>query len=303
MKKDNLKILILIGVPASGKSTWAKDYVRRNEGWVRVSRDEFRLMLKNAQVCEPKIEDLITTLINGVIRKALMKKLNVIIDNTNLRVRYINQFIDEFKDVADIDYRVFDISLDKAIERDEQREMKVGTGVIKKMYNDFKVLMDSFNFQPVKMVKGREFVVPNFKSDLPDAVIFDIDGTLALMGDRGPFDWLRVHRDDKNEIVAEHIEFHRSKGRKIIIVSGRDEICRKLTEDWMELYGINYDEFLMRPEGDSRKDTLIKREIYQSKIEGKYNLLAVYDDRLQVLDMWYGEGIFTFNVNQGNKEF
>lgn len=303
MKKDNLKILILIGIPASGKSTWAKDYVRRNEGWVRVSRDEYRLMLKNSQVCEPKIEDLITTLVNGAIRKALMKKLNIIIDNTNLKVRYINQFINEFKDVADIDYRVFDISLDKAIERDEQREMKVGVGVIKNMYKDYKILIDSFDFQPVKMVKEKEFVVPNFKSDLPDAVIFDIDGTIALMGDRGPFDWLRVHRDDKNEIVAEQIEFHRSKGRKIIIVSGRDEICRKLTEDWMELYGIEFDEFFMRPEGDSRKDTLIKREIYQGKIEGKYNVLAVYDDRLQVLDMWYEEGIFTFNVNQGNREF
>lgn len=303
MKKDNLKILLLIGIPASGKSTWSDDYVRRNDGWVKVCRDDYRKMLKNAQVCEPKIEDLITILMNDAIRKALMKKLNVIVDNTNLKIKYINQFIDEFKYEADIDYRVFDISLDKAIERDNLRDKKVGEGVIKKMYNDYKILLDSFGFQPVKMVSERPSVRPNYNSDLPNAVIFDIDGTLALMGDRGAFDWLRVYKDDINNIVAEQVDFHKSKGRKIIILSGRDGICRKLTEEWMELYGIEYDLFFMRPEGDYRKDTVIKREIYRNEIEGKYNVLAVYDDRLQVLDMWYDEGIFTFNVNQGNIEF
>ena len=123
------------------------------------------------------------------------------------------------------------------------------------------------------------------------------------MGDRSVFDWMKVYKDEKNEIVAEHVDFHRSKGRKIILVSGRDESCRKLTQEWLEMYGIHYDYLYMRPENDYRKDTIIKREIYQNKIEGIYNVLAVYDDRLQVLDMWYDQNIFTFNVNQGNHEF
>ena len=303
MKKSNLKILILIGIPASGKSTWAKDYVRRNADWIRVNRDDFRKMLKNAQVCEPKIEDLITSLVNDTISKSLMKKQNVIVDNTNLKERYINDIIKEFSHSADIDYRVFDISLDKAIERDEARDPKVGEGVIKKMFKDYKNLVDSFGFQPITKSEHRPQIVPDFKSGLPDAVIFDIDGTLALMKNRGPFDWMKVDRDDVNEIVKEQVGFHKSLGRKIIVVSGRDESCREITENWMEVYGIEYDEFFMRPVDDVRKDTLIKKEIYENEIEGKYNLLAVYDDRLQVLDMWYKQGIFTFNVNQGNISF
>lgn len=302
MKKENLKILILVGIPASGKSTWSADYVRRNSDWVRVNRDDFRKMLKNAQMCEPKVEDMITDLMKVAITKCLMRKLNVIVDNTNLKQRYIKDFIDTFKYYADIDYRVFDISVDKAIERDNNREAKVGEGVIKKMHDDYKVLIDSFNFQPVKKVE-RDHLVPDFSSELPQAVIFDIDGTLALMGDRSPFDWMKVYKDDVNDIVVEQIEFHRSKGRKILIVSGRDGVCRGVTEEWMEMYGIKYDAFYMRPENDYRKDTQIKKEIYQNEIEGKYNVVAVYDDRLQVLDMWYKEGIFTFNVNQGNHEF
>lgn len=303
MKKENLKILILIGIPASGKSTWAKEYVRRNPDWTRVSRDDFRLMLKSAQSCEPKVEDLISTLVNECIKKSLLKKLNVIIDNTNLKVKYIQQFIDTFKYYADIDFRPFDISIDKAIERDVNREMKVGEGVIRKMYNDYKILMDSFDFQPVKMISERNHIKPVFDSHLENAVLFDIDGTLALMKNRGPFDWKNVHRDDNNQIVSEHVFFHKSKGRKIILVSGRDGSCRQETIEWLEMYNIHFDELFMRPTDDFRKDTVIKREIYLREIEGKYNVLAVYDDRLQVLDMWNEEGIFTFNVNQGNIEF
>ena len=124
MKKENLKILILIGIPASGKSTWSKEFVRNNAGWVRVGRDDFRKMLKDAQMCEPKIEEMINGLITKTIHSCLSKKLNVIIDNTNLKVRYINDFIEEFKYSADINYKVFDISLEKALERDQNSELK-----------------------------------------------------------------------------------------------------------------------------------------------------------------------------------
>lgn len=300
---ENRKIIICIGIPASGKTSWAKEFVRKNSNWVRVNRDDFRLMLKNAQVCEPKLEDLITELSDAVVEKSLMKKLNVIIDNTNVKLKYIKELIEKFKYSADIDFRVFDISLDKAIERDKEREMKVGEGVIKKMYENYKIVIDSFGFQPVNKIDHRDPIVPNFKSNLPPAVVFDIDGTLALMGKRGPFDWNKVDRDEVNEIVAEQVAFHKSKGRRIIIVSGRDEECRKMTEEWLDFYGIVYDDFFMRPAGDFRKDTLVKKEIYNQRIINRFNLLAVYDDRLQVLDMWYDVGIFTFNVNQGNFEF
>ncbi len=302
MKKSNLKILILIGIPASGKSTWAKDYVRHNANYVRVNRDDFRLMLKNAQICENKIEDMITGMIHSVIGECLAKKLNVIIDNTNLKQRYIDAIIDKFQYQADIDFRVFDISLDKAIERDKLRESKVGEGVIRKMHQDYKVLIDTFDFQPIKASKA-PLIEPDWDSDLPEAVLFDIDGTLAHMGNRGPFDWLEVYRDDINRVVVEHINFHREQGRIIIFVTGRDEVCREVTLDWCELHGFKPDLMFMRPAGDGRKDTVVKREIFQNEIKGKLNPICVYDDRLQVLDMWNAEGIFTFNVNQGQVKF
>jgi predicted kinase len=302
MKKSNLKILILIGIAASGKSTWAKEYVRKHANYVRVNRDDFRNMLKDSSMCENKIEDMISDLVNQTISSALTKKLNVIVDNTNLKQKYIDDIINKFKHQADIDYQVFDISLNKAIERDNARDSKVGEGVIKKMYGYYKQLIDSFSFQPIKMSE-RPALIPNFKSSLPDAVIFDIDGTLALMKNRGAFDWEKVDRDDLNQIVSEHIHFHRNLGRKIFLVSGRDASCKKMTKDWFEFYGIPFDEMFMRPMNDFRKDTVIKEEIYNMFIKDNYNVLCVYDDRLSVCRKWVDMGLFTFTVNQGLIDF
>ena len=150
MKRDNPQILILVGIPASVKSTWSKEHIRRNPDWVRVNRDDYRLMLKDAQMCDPKIESMISELVTFAIRKSLRKKLNVIVDATNLRAKYINEFVNEFKNEADIDFRIFDISLSEAIERDNARVAKVGEEVIKKMYENYKVLVDSYAFQPIE---------------------------------------------------------------------------------------------------------------------------------------------------------
>jgi predicted kinase len=127
---EKLEVLVLIGIPGSGKSTWAKDFVSNNSDWIRVNRDDFRDMLKTSQTCENKIEDMITGLVNDVISSSLSRKLNVIVDNTNLKVKYINSIIDTFKYSASINYRVFDISKDKAIERIITEIKKVGKLVI-----------------------------------------------------------------------------------------------------------------------------------------------------------------------------
>lgn len=303
MKKGNQKILILIGIPASGKSTWAKDFVRNNPDYVRVNRDDFRDMLKSSQTCENKIEDMITSLVFGVIEEALSKRLNIIVDNTNLKQKYINEIIEKFKYSADIDYRVFDISLKKALEYNAGRERKVPESVIEKMFKSYKQLIDGFDFTSITKIEKRPVIIPDFGNRLRNAVIFDIDGTLALMGNRGPFDWDKVHKDEVNEIVAEQIKFHQTQSREILLVSGRDESCRKDTEDWLGMYGIHFDKLFMRPKDDFRKDTIIKKEIYDNDIVGEYNVLCVYDDRLQVLDMWFEKEIFAFNVNQGNFKF
>jgi predicted kinase len=296
-----LKIIICIGVPASGKSTWAKEQVLRDSKIVRVNRDDYRGMLKNQVVCDPKIEDMISELSYHAIKLALSKKLNVIIDNTHLKVKYLNEIIERFQYHADIEYRLFDISLDKALERDRNRDKSVGEVVLKRMYKEYKILIDSFVFQNVSK-KTYKYEDPKFRKSLPNIILFDIDGTLAHMnGKRGPFEWHRVDLDELDAVVYESLKRHQQCGDKIGILSGRSSDARKKTEEWLDFYNIkNYEFLLMRGSNDFRKDSIVKREIYENQIKDKYNVLMIYDDRDQVVEMWRSLGLKVYQVNRGD---
>ena len=305
-ERKNKKIKILVGVPASGKSTWARKELARNPNVVSVSRDDFRYGLRNSGVTEPKIESMITELVDSTIMKSLSFGLDVIIDATNLKKSYIEHFINLVKHNADVEFIVFDISLEVALERDRNRERSVGEHVIKKMYKNYKDLLDSYALQnlskrPESEQRFNKIVKTN--PNLVDCVIFDIDGTLAHMSNRSPYDWNKVDRDDVNELVHEQVNYHKSLGREIIIFTGRDEESREKTKYWLDFYKIHYDHLYMRVDGDMRKDNLVKKEMFQNHIIGKYHPICVYDDRLQVVKMWYELGVFCFNVNQGNHEF
>jgi hypothetical protein len=56
----------------------------------------------------------------------------------------------------------------------------------------------------------------------------------------------------------------------------------------------------MRKADDYRKDSIIKKEIYDNDIFPRYNVLFVYDDRNQVVEMWRGLGVKVFQVELGN---
>jgi len=230
-KSKNLIVKILIGIPAAGKSTWSNEYLFKNPEWVRVNRDDYRKMLRNEAICEFRIENMITEIADEAILTALHSKRNVIVDNTNLKMEYINNIIELVKTYADVEFQIFDISLEKAIERDANREKKVGEKVIERMYKDYVKLIDSnpIIYTTIKKV-ARVHVDPPFNDKLPSCVIFDIDGTLAHMnGKRGPFEWLKVDVDDLDTAVARMFRLHVKAGDIVFCVSGRDESARKKT--------------------------------------------------------------------------
>ncbi len=143
-----------------------------------------------------------------------------------------------------------------------------------------------------------------------DIFIFDIDGTLASHeGIRGPFDEHKVHLDEPIIPVFEVLKALRDRF-KIVFVSGRTDKCFSETHQWLDKHlrepgevGPIAIDLLMRKYGDSRKDSIIKKEIYDNFIIPNYNILGVFDDRMQVCRMLYDNGIFCFNCNQGLIEF
>jgi len=298
MKTPTVKIMI--GIPGSGKSTYSLNFIKENPNWIRMNRDDFRFMFKNIPFCDNKTEELITDIINSSVISALNKGLNVIIDNTNVREKYINNFIDLVITKANVEFQIMDITIDEAIERDSKREKSVGKEVIEKMFENYQNLIKTFDFTPRKK---QNYIYENPIKDpsKEDVILCDIDGTLAHMnGKRGPFDWNKVDLDDVDEVVADRLRKHKLLNEKVFIVSGRDEVCKELTVQWLEKHNISFDGIYMRKHNDNRKDSIIKQEIYDNYIKEKYNVLFVYDDRNQVVNQWRKNKLKVFQVEDGN---
>jgi len=133
------------------------------------------------------------------------------------------------------------------------------------------------------------------------AIICDIDGTLANMGGRSPYDFENVDQDEVKHATAETVRIFARAGYAIILFSGRNDSSREMTIAWLQRNDIPFDELVMRRTGDRRKDSKVKREMYERTVRGKYDVLLVLDDRNQVVDMWRKElGLPCFQVDYGD---
>lgn len=119
------------------------------------------------------------------------------------------------------------------------------------------------------------------------------------MVSRGPFEWHRVGEDVAHEDIVELYRLYQDKGYKMIILSGRDEVCRSETEEWLATYVGDYHKLIMRKEKDSRKDSIIKLELFK-EICNDYNIVCAIDDRQQVVDVWRSIGLRCLQVAPGN---
>lgn len=125
--------------------------------------------------------------------------------------------------------------------------------------------------------------------DRRPAFIFDVDGTLALRGSRDPYRWQDGDEDRPNSAVVAVAKAIAASGAPVIFVTGRPEEARGLTERWLEREVSVPGPLFMRPSGDFRRDTDIKREIYRTHVKPSFSMVAIIDDRDQVVRMWRDE--------------
>ena len=134
------KLIICRGIPASGKTFWAKQWVLEDSKHrVRINQDDIRLMLGKYWV--PSREKLVQEIQFDAIIEALNREFDVVIDNTNLNNKVLDQFnhlIRTFEDY-EIEYKdFFDTPLSVCIERDKNRDLQVTEKVIRSFYNNYK---------------------------------------------------------------------------------------------------------------------------------------------------------------------
>ena len=294
-----MKLLILSGIPCSGKSTLAKQFIRGKTDWVIVNRDSFRL--GRGEYWIPSQESYITKLEEFAIEEAFRAGLNVISDNTNLNPKTI----DKLKEIAEtygaeVEEKFFNVSLKEAISRDLERGQKGGISVGKKVIEEFyyKYIKDRRD----SMYIDRPYLDVLDPYRLPFCIICDIDGTIANMQGRSPYDYSKVLSDKPDTHIINVVETLVSSidNCQLIFVSGRPNHCRDTTLEWLDIH-INVDfKLYMRETGDSRKDSIVKEEIYNEYIKDKYNVICVFDDRNQTVAKWRELELLTFQVADGN---
>jgi predicted kinase len=287
-------MIIMRGLPASGKSTKAQELARLYGNTVRINKDLLRTMLHfdnftgrnegHTQDAARKLADWFLT--NGV---------NVIIDDTNLNPNTVQSWKDLARiHDAKIEYQDMDTSVEECIVRDENREKRVGGHVIKRMA-----------WQYLDYMKGE------------NVVICDLDGTLCDISHRlhfaksEPKDWKSffagipgdtVRQDVLGKVCAELINY--GPKTQLIFVSARPDNYRSETMDWlfsnllMSGIGPRFAGLIMRDSNDKRPDVEVKSDIYEKYLK-KMNIIKVFDDRPSVIRMWREKGLEVEDVGSG----
>lgn len=304
-ERSMTRLVITRGLPACGKTTRARAWVAEDPTRrARVNRDDLRQMLHAGVWLGHDTERQIISARDALIRSLLAKGLDVVCDDTNLPQRTARDLA-RLARLAKADLEVWDMTavpVAVCIERDEAREGGVGEKVIRDMYTRFLNGRPSPLPSPDEPDDADPTIEPYVAVEgaLP-VVMVDIDGTVALHGTRSPFDETHVHEDRPNLPVIAVLEALANR-YSIIYCSGRTEACRMATENWLVEHSTvhPWEALHMRPVGDTRKDAVVKREIFDREIRHQYDVVCVLDDRATVVAMWRELGLTVLQVAPGD---
>lgn len=289
-------LTLTVGLPGCGKTTWANEAVRTAKSkTVIVNMDDIRETMSGSHKnykFNSENEKYVQTVQCHAAYEAVQKKWNIIVADTNLNpkirekwvafakehgytVQY-KDFFQDFKKDKTFEHEYFAIRkfVKKCKEQNIQRSKAVPEEVIDRMADDY-------YYSTISSPSTDD-------SNLPEAIIVDMDGTVAHMWNRSPYETGPKLLDDKpdEEVILSVIAEQQYLGRDVIFMSGRKNAGREFSEQWLQNYSLPYEVLHMRADDDNRSDDIVKFELYMKHVFGKYKVCKVYDDRDQVVEMW-----------------
>jgi len=295
------KIILTIGIPASGKDTWAREMCEDNPNTYKVvNRDTLRkdLFTDSGSIFDYKYtkkkEKGITSEQLKQAKEALDEGLSVIVSDTNLNESTRSVWVHfAWDNGIPIEYKTIETPLHICIKRNSKRAEFVPESILIRMETKMREFLG-------KYVHDKEN-----PEGLPQCVIVDIDGTLADMkGIRKPFEWDKVGLDNTRKFVVDYYKYLCATFNGVIIVfSGRDEISREATEDWLRKKAHLPNFLYMREHGSNENDSIVKEELFNQHVKGKYHVSHIIDDRKQVVQMWQSMGFEVMDVGSYLADF
>jgi len=317
-------LTVMVGPAGSGKSTVARSVVNWHAGGtVRVNRDTLRAMLYCGSPWNNAKEQVIRRLEEESVRLLLSMGVDVIVDDTNCSARTRHKL----EQIARASRARFHLEIMNTDKKECLRRNALRGGGERvpdeAVEQHFKRLAAGAPVVPAGYALGSENRAADDWEDLlegtlllrlPDAgiVVCDIDGTAAdAEGIRDPFDETRVLLDRPREGVARWLR-GLYPSYNILLFSGRHSsvyvkadgqeqevnVCKD-TCDWFEAYGIPFDHILMRPEGSSASDHIVKQRKLDAllRVFPRERIAFAIDDRWKIVEqVWRANGVKVYPV-------
>ena len=295
-----MKATILIGISGSGKSTYIRQNTHDQFCPSVISKDNIRKsLIKNynpnknlwGQYSFKDNEDSINSLFDIQLREAAKNKQNIVIDNTNLSKSKNERLERLLKNYGYVEINYINFNLTDNINFYlENNQNRINT-IPMRAINDQYLLAAQSGY---------------LKLSRSNIALVDIDGTVAIKCDRSPFEYNKADNDTPNQYVIDTINalYETKRIDYIQFLSGRESYSYELTRDWLIRHGfdMNKHRLLMRKTKDCRRDSIIKNEIYESCLK-QNNIKYLFDDRNQVVDMWWDNKLPVFHVGDYRNVF
>lgn len=312
--------VVLAGPAGCGKSTFAQRHFASDDV---LSSDDFR-----ALVAGDPGDQTATSAAFGLMRHALEERMKrrrlTVLDATSVTRRERSRFVGVARrhDVACVAVAL-DLPLEVCQQRSTDRRTRpVPPDVVERQHTTFRrhlagigdepfdeviVVSTQEEFDSIEVDRGPDAraAPPTSTTGLPPAIIVDLDGTLTSAAWREHLltgrhrDWpgffAGMGRDAPVPPLVDLVAWV-STHATVVLLTGRPDDHAKVIRRWLADHGVVYDHLLMRPGGDRRPDTVVKREIYRRDIAPHHQVRFVIDDRPRVIDMWREEGLYVLTA-------
>lgn len=298
-------VLVLKGAPCSGKTFYVNTEAKYDENLQPlrvVNRDTLReILFAGKYVYTPENEKKVVDKEKELILMSLNEGENVIIDDTNLAQKTLDMWEDlvkEFNETHDnihatIRYKEFYVSFEEAMKRSKARRDAGGLYI---SHDQMLKFYKSYYPEAIHDELSDKRVIKEPTTELPQCVICDLDGTIALHTGRGPFEWDLIPTDKIDNRLKFMLENFQSNGVYIIFITGRPEKARKATIDWLHTNNFYNGILFMRDDDDYSRGDDYKENVYHIHIENRYNVLCVFEDSNKCVNRWRELGLLTCQV-------